>query len=364
MKKKVSVYLKAGKRAATSYYRFYQYFDSIDADFKYNLMISDSKSESFFPIARQPKWKQVYIFFYIYIRVLKNLAYDIIRKPNYIVISRCIINKILPYSYIVILKLLKKNGCQIIWDFDDNIIGFEMSRKTFDCLTKLSDVIVVGSPFLADLVSEDYKKKVLLLSTTDGDMHHLLTKDVNEVRIAEIETVIKVVWVGTFSTLHYVERICEALEKAGLELAKQRKDLQLTVVCDKELEYKPLHFKLVNIKWEKQIAIAQMLQSHIGIMPLEDNESTRGKCGFKLIQYLSVGLPIIGSTIGFNKMIIKDSFGIGVKELDIDSWVEAIIQIVKESSQWRLFSENAYKEWEDKYNYTTNLSVWRHMLLK
>lgn len=73
-----------------------------------------------------------------------------------------------------------------------------MSRKTFDCLTKLSDVIVVGSPFLADLVSEDYKKKVLLLSTTDGDMHHLLTKDVNEVRIAEIETVIKVVWVGTF----------------------------------------------------------------------------------------------------------------------------------------------------------------------
>ena len=66
-RKQVSVYLKAGERAATSYYRFYQYFKNLDADVKYNLMIPDNRWNDFFPIARQPKWKQVYIFFYIYL---------------------------------------------------------------------------------------------------------------------------------------------------------------------------------------------------------------------------------------------------------------------------------------------------------
>lgn len=359
---KISVYLKAGRKAATSYYRFYQFFDKSDAEFTYHLMIPDRKWDSFFPIAQQPKWKQVYIFFFIYFRVLFNIISDWFRSPDCVVISRCIINKVLPWSYMFLLNRIKRNGAKIVWDFDDNIIGSEITRKNFDWFSSLADVIVVGSPLLKKIVCEKDRNKVILLPTTDGDMHHLVSEEVKKKRLKAYEKVVRFTWVGTFSTLKYVERVAEAFEEAGRGLAEQGKELQLTVVCDQELKYSSKNFKLVNIKWDKQTAISQMLSSHVGIMPLEDNESTRGKCGFKLIQYLSVGLPVIGSMVGMNSMIIKDSVGIGVNELQIESWTRAIVDLVADSSVWLSLSRNAYKEWEKYYDYKKILESWNDLL--
>lgn len=360
--RRVSVYLKAGERAATSYYRFYQYFRQIDAEVRYNLMIPDSKWNVFFPIASQPKWKQVYIFFIIYFRVLWNLIVDVVKKPDIVVISRCIINKVLPYSYRLLLNLQKRRGCKIVWDFDDNIVGAEMTRRNFDRFSFYANLIIVGSPTLKELINKKYQEKVILLPTTDGDMHQRLTDDIKEKRVAEFDTDIRIIWVGTFSTLNYVRDITPAIEKAGMRLKEDQKDLHLIVVCDKELEYCPANFILHNVKWEKQVAINQMLQAHVGIMPLEDNEGTRGKCGFKLIQYLSVGLPVIGSTVGMNQMIINDKVGIGVDEVDTEIWTNAINHIVSDVSKWATLSENAYKEWELKYNVSYNLREWNKII--
>lgn len=360
--KRVSIYLKAGEKAATSYYRFYQFFDKIDAQFEYHLMIPDSKWNFFFPIAKQPKWKQVYIFIFIYFRVLRNLLTDLLSKPDFVVVSRCIINKVLPWSYMFLLKLIKRNGSKIIWDFDDNIIGSEMKRKNFDWFSDIADIIIVGSPFLKEMVCKQDRNKVLLLPTTDGDMHHLVTDEIKKERVKTYGEVVKFIWVGTFSTLHYVELIVDAFEKAALALKERRKELLLVVVCDKELHYTPKSFTLLNIKWEKQVAIEQMLHAHIGIMPLEDNENNRGKCGFKLIQYLSVGLPLIGSTVGVNKMIINKSLGVGITELEIDEWAEAIIRMADDLFLWQSLSQNAYQIWETHYSFESNLNKWKDII--
>ena len=360
--KKISVYLKAGERAATSYYRFYQFFYLLDAEVNYNLMIPDSKWKAFFPIARHSKWKQVYIFFFIYFRVLGNLLLDLVRKPDCIVVSRCIINKALPLSFKYLLKLQKNNGSKIIWDFDDNIIGAEITKSNFDWFSDIANVIVVGSPLLKDMIRKKDREKTIILPTTDGDMHYLLTNDIMEERINSFEKFLKVIWVGTFSTLKYVEEITEAFEIAGNILAEQGKKLQLTIVCDKELKYKPNTFELINIKWDKQTAINQLLYSHVGIMPLENNEITRGKCGFKLIQYLSVGLPVIGSTVGMNSLIIRDNVGIGVNELNIDLWTDSILKNAESIERWCKYSRNAYKEWEKLYSYDTNMLKWKDIL--
>lgn len=362
-RKQVSVYLKAGERAATSYYRFYQYFKNLDADVKYNLMIPDNRWNDFFPIARQPKWKQVYIFFYIYLRVLGNLLSDAIKKTDCLIISRCIINKIVPLSFKIILKIIKRNGCKIIWDIDDNIIGTEMTRANFDWFSDFVDIIIVGSPILKELVCEQNRNKVLVLPTTDGDMHYLISDEIKNERLKTFEKIVKFIWVGTFSSLPYVERITEAFEEASLTFKKQGKELQLIVVCDKKLRYIPKNFSLFNLKWEKHVSIEQMLHAHVGIMPLENNENNRGKCGFKLIQYLSAGLPIIGSTVGINQMIIKEGCGIGVEELNITKWTNAIKEIAIDAESWKQLSLNAYKDWENHYNHNAILSEWKDLIL-
>ena len=318
--------------------------------------------EFFFPIANQPKWKQVYIFFFIFFRVLGNLLTDVMKKPDSVVVSRCIINKVLPWSYKYLLKQIKRKGARIIWDFDDNIIGSEMTRKNFDWFSSISDIIVVGSPVLKEMICENDREKVIMLPTTDGDMHHLLTKEIEEERRKCFEKVLKVIWVGTFSTLEYVESATDAFENAGMAMSRYGKELQLTVVCDKELKYTPKNFKLINIKWEKQTAITQMLHSHVGIMPLIDNENNRGKCGFKLIQYISVGLPVIGSTVGMNQIIINDNIGVGVEELKIDEWTMAINKMAGELALWQVLSRNAFFEWGTRYSYESNLNKWKEII--
>ena len=362
-KKHISVYLKAGKRAATSYYRFYQFFDKIDEDFQYHLMIPDIRWSLFMPISKQHKVKQVIIFIYIYFRVLKGLLQDYINRPSTIIISRCLINRVFPCSYKILLKCIRERGTKIIWDFDDNVIVMrEITREGFNWLSNNVDKIVVGSPFLKEYVSKYNHCKVVYMPTTDGDIHSKFTHDIQNQRINEINTLVRIVWVGTFTGIQHVLRITAAFEKLGESLKQQDKELFVTIVCDYPLEYEAHSFTLCNIKWEREIAIQEILKSHIGIMPLEDNENTRGKCGFKLIQYLSAALPVVGSAVGMNKLIINDSCGFALESLDINQWYDAMMSIIKDTNSWQGYSLGAEKEWIRKYSYDSNLKKWRDII--
>lgn len=364
-KKQISVYLKAGSKAATSYYRFYQYFNRIDADFEYHLMIPDKRWNSFFPIAVQPLWKKIFIFFYIYVRVFVSLLRDIIKKPYCIIISRCLINKVMPYSYKLLILLAKKRGIVIIFDYDDNIISAgEVTRKAFDFYVRISNIVVVGSPILKDLVNNDCREKVVFLPTTDGDIHGLLTGMVTEKRLASFEKEIRIIWVGTFSSLPFIHEIISSIDELGNVLKETGRQLVFTVVCDRPFLYEATSYKLENIVWTREVAIEAMLNAHIGIMPLPDNESTRGKCSFKLIQYLSAGIPVVGSNVGMNKIVLKDNLGVGLSTNNKDEWVSAFLKIISDVDTWMWFSHNAFSDWQTNYNDIDNLQKWKTFLIK
>lgn len=361
--KRVSVYLKAGRKAATSYYRFYQHFDKIDAEFEYHLMIPDKRWDAFFPIAIQPLWKKVFIFFYIYLRVLWSLVKDVVRKPDSIVISRCLINLVLPFSYKMLLKIVKRRGVKIIFDFDDQIIiSREVSRYSFDYLTNISDTVIVGSTLLKELICPQDRGKVMFLPTTDGDIYDQVSENIKIARLNAFESEIKIVWVGTFSGLKYLRIILEAIENFGEYLHSLSKRLTFFVVCDEPLDYHPQHFVLKNIKWNRQLAVNTMLNAHIGIMPLEDNAVTRGKCSFKLIQYLSAGLPCIGTNVGMNKIVLINEVGIGLESNQTDKWFNAFKKIVESKEKWLSYANNAIERWRNEFHSDTNLNKWRALL--
>lgn len=362
--KQISVYLKAGRNAATPYYRFYQFFDGIEAEFHYHLMIPDNRWNLFFPISIQPLWKKIVIFLYIYIRVLKSLFVDVICKPDFIVISRCLINKLLPYSYKLFLLFAKKRGINIIYDFDDQVLALgEISFSGFQFLTRIADIIVVGSPLLKDIVDEHNKEKTLFLPTTDGDIHNLLTNEINKDRLSRFNREIRVVWVGTFTGLENISVIIEAFEKIGTFLLSKDKRLVFTVVCDQPLDYIPKFFCLNNVKWSHEKAIEMILKAHVGVMPLKDNEFTRGKCSFKLIQYLSAGLPILGTRVGMNKIVLTENVGIGLDNNNVDEWAEALLKLIRDVNTWQTYSKKASVEWNEKYSFTSNFMSWKNILL-
>lgn len=360
---KVSVYLQAGESQAVSYYRFMQYFKTMRMNVTYNLMIPDNKASSFLPIAKKNLIKKFYIFIYILLRVQVQLLYDIVRKPEYIIISRRLIQRILPWSYILSLYIIKFRGVKIIWDFDDQIVYLrEVTSRGFSILSRISDSIIVGSPLLKEMIQENLKHKVHILPTTDGDMYTLFSEEVMNQRLSSFEDEIKFVWVGTFPGLRYLSPLMPALEILGENLCKRGKKTKLTVVCNYPLSYYPLHFKIDNVNWTRNIAIEKMLESHVGIMPLEDNEETRGKCSFKLIQYMSIGLPVIASAVGMNKIVVKERFGYAPNSLDVIQWSKSMINVVDDKKKWVVRSKEAIKEWKNNYGYQTNLNKWKHLL--
>jgi glycosyltransferase involved in cell wall biosynthesis len=60
-------------------------------------------------------------------------------------------------------------------------------------------------------------------------------------------------------------------------------------------------------EWSEAEETSMLSECDIGLMPLPDDEFTRGKCGLKLIQYMAAGLPVVGSPVGANCEIISES---------------------------------------------------------
>lgn len=367
MKDRISIYTKGGVRAATSYYRIYQYLQDFGGDykFKYNTMISDDLYKRFMPIAYQNIFIKIYFFIYIFIRVLFQLIEDTYNRPKILIVSRRFINKFFPIIYKILLNKIKKNGTLIIWDFDDNIIASkELTRKGFDYMSCISNYIIIASKHNLNLIKSQYHNKTLYLPTTDGDMYNKMNNSIQEKRLINLKKEIRLIWVGTAGGLQFLRKIIKHLDSTSLEIKKiDNRNTILTIICDKPLKNIDTNNLIIrNIEWERDIAIEEMLRSHIGLMPLEDTVFTRGKGGFKLIQYLSVGLPVIGSPVGINSEILTNDVGMSVEDLDSENWAHAIKEVAMDLNIWNKYSNCAYKKWNEYYSFESNLLVWKSLI--
>jgi glycosyltransferase involved in cell wall biosynthesis len=112
-------------------------------------------------------------------------------------------------------------------------------------------------------------------------------------------TPFRVGWVGRGSNLRYVHAIAPAL----LGLAR-RIDLEVVCVSDAPLELPGC--VVTNLRWSAEHEAAHVADFDAGIMPLALGDRwSRGKCAYKLLQYMAAGVPAIGSDVGMNAELIR-----------------------------------------------------------
>ena len=360
---KVSIYMKSGRQSACPNYRYIQYFDYIECNKKYRKMIPDYIYSRCMPISRLNILFRVILYFYFLLRVIFQLVADCFWKPDVVVISRRLINRSMPRVYCWLLKIIKKKAT-IIWDFDDNILeSKEVTPKTFAFFSKVSDKIIVASPVLKELIADNYRYKVEVLVTTDGDIFRMIETSVIEERLRTYDNVIKLLWVGTSVSIDYVKEIMPHIESLSKRLKNNNKKVEFTFVCDKPLVYTPTEFSLHNIKWSHDSAIKEFVSNHVGLMPLQDNTFTRGKGGFKLIQYMSAALPVVGSKVGINIDIITPEVGFIEDNLDSPSWIDDLFMLASDREFYKKMSAQAYRKYNSCYSYTDNLKYWKSLVL-
>ena len=101
------------------------------------------------------------------------------------------------------------------------------------------------------------------------------------------------------------------------------------MISDKPLDIEGI--KIDNVKWYIKDYRDHISSFQIGIMPLIDDEWSRGKCAFKLIQYMGAGLPVVASDVGANPSVVTDGVD-GFLVSSLDEWVNRLGRLIESRS--------------------------------
>ncbi|CAK7083245.1 MAG: hypothetical protein BACD_04213 [Bacteroides rodentium] len=362
--KKVSVYIRSLNVSPSGYYRIVQYTNKLDVIVKIHNILPPSYYYWYLNNQKFQFLCDVMTYMFMYLRVICFFIQDILYERNVFILSRGLLPRHFVYPLKNILLRMARKG-SIYWDFDDDILlSKEISACEFKMLSEISSAIVVTHEYLKEKVEQRYWNKVIVMPTTDGDFHLMkFDEKVNE-RISKLENEINLVWVGSAVNLIHLEQILKPLDYCAEKLYySYNKKLNLYICSSRNVEFESKFLNIKNKKWSKNSAIQIISNSHIGLMPLIDTEYAQGKGGFKLIQYMAAGLPVISSNVGFNKSIVKDNFGRLIQDItDSESWLNALLQLSLDTITYRKFSCNSLQEWKNNYSYMNNLKIWSSLL--
>lgn len=222
-----------------------------------------------------------------------------LKKYDYIFIHREATPLGFPFVEWWISKILKR---KYIFDFDDaiwlpnttsenKIIAFLKFHNKTKLICKWAFKVSVGNEYLANFAKE-YNQNISIQATVvDTNFWH---KEIKNQKTQELI----IGWTGTHSTLKYLNSLIPILQKLSPKYT-----FKFLVIADKKPDFKLNN--LVFCQWNKTTEIQDLLKMNIGVMPLEDNQWTKGKCGFKAIQYMSLGIPALASPVEINQKIIE-----------------------------------------------------------
>ncbi len=244
-------------------------------------------------------------------------------------------------------KAFSKSSAKVIFDFDDAIWlpNVSSSNKSLQKLKKPSkvnsiisyaDLVFAGNNYLAEYARK-YNSEVVVIPTTIDTNYHVPKSKENQDKVV-------IGWTGTQTTLKYLE-ILEPVFKELKDIYKEKVAFQ--IICDHQWESNLVDVEFVE--WQKENEIAQLQEFDIGVMPLIDDAWSRGKCGFKGLQYMALGIPAILSPVGVNKEIINDGEN-GFLANTNDEWKSILEKLIKDKELRVSIGNKARKTILDKYS--------------
>ena len=248
----------------------------------------------------------------------------------------------------ILAKVLRK---RIIYDFDDAIwisntsefdswiAGLKWNSKVAS-ICRWSYKVSCGNQYLCDYARAYNKNVVCNPTTIDTENRHDRVKEQNTDRIV-------IGWTGTHSTLKYLELILPVLE----QLASEYDRLEFVVIANKEPDF--VLPRLRFIPWNKESEIEDLLTINIGVMPLTDDKWSEGKCGFKALQYMSLGVPAVVSPVGVNKEIV-DQGSSGFLCATDKEWTDALRMLIQSDELRREMGRAGRRKVIYKYSVASN----------
>lgn len=252
-------------------------------------------------------------------------------------------NRLIQLQHLFWEKRLRK---PVAFDFDD-AIWINEGKNQVQRKIEMSQMIFAGNSFLAEYAAA-YNKKVQVVPTT---------VDTNIIRPSgHAGSKFTIGWAGTHNNQLQLDLVKNVLT----EFIRLNPGSRLIVVSDKP--YGNISFDnetFIFKQWSPEKENELLNEFSIGIMPLEDNEWNRGKCSYKMLQYMACGKPVIVSPVGKNKEILSEAeTGFGPE--NEQAWLRSLQHLKNDQALYAAYSGNALKLVQEKYS----ASVWTPLLLQ
>jgi len=277
-----------------------------------------------------------------------------IKKADIVFFHKIQANKytIIEPTYLPLFMLSKLCNKKIVFDFDDSI--FRTFPVLFETLVYGSDMVFAGSHFLYDYASKLNNSTYLIPSAVNTDIFkpiNMSTKNDNVV-------------IGWHGYVHGHKANLKLLMPILRKLGKHY-DITFKLLGTKGNKFYQELFKkqFPNVKidfgpdkWVPYEEVPSLLKEvDIAVSPLENNIWNKGKCAMKLLEYMSLGLPVVASNVGEHRYIIKNSYN-GFLASSTEEWVEFLSMLIDDTSLRREMGTNARK-FIEKYYSLDNISL-------
>ncbi len=258
---------------------------------------------------------------------LLNLFVYIIRRLSILVTTNkfdllVLEKEIIPFAPAFLEQLLNLMRVPYIVDYDDaifnqydchtNPIVRTILRKKIAVVMRNARLVIAGNNYIAKYAQQAGAKQVEIIPTVIDISKYSL-------RESKKNDVFRIVWIGSPSTYQHVEAILPALAKIA--------NSKLLLIGAGKREFNQSWIEVRS--WSEVSEIKDIQSADVGIMPLPDTPWARGKCGFKLIQYMACGLPVVASPVGVNADIVEHGKN-GFLASSLEDWTRFLARLLND----------------------------------
>lgn len=326
------------RQGPSTRYRFLQYFDALreyGIRAEYSPLFDNSYIGNLYANGRARRLD----FFRAFTRRLAALPKA--NRFDLVVVEK----ELVPYLPPVLEKWLSTAKVPWVVDFDDAIfhtydqhsrgsIRWVLGAK-IPTVMRGARAVIAGNRYIAEYARSVGARRVEVIPTVID-----LSKYPTRRRASGAGFTIG--WIGSPTSTSQLEAIAPALAEV---CADGRGRVVLVGASEVELPGVPVEF----VEWSEATEVDSICGFDVGIMPLEDGPWERGKCGFKLIQYMASWLPVVASPVGVNRELVKEGVN-GFTAVSHSEWVHSLTTLRDQPKQAMEMGEAGRRDVEQRYH--------------
>jgi glycosyltransferase involved in cell wall biosynthesis len=234
------------------------------------------------------------------------------------------------------------------YDMHSSFLVRALLGRKIDHVMRRARLVVVGNEYIGERAKRAGARLVECLPSV-VDVENYMTAE------ASSGDVFRVGWIGSPVTAPYLDLVRDALD----QLSRESRVKLILIGSGPILPFSNLPTEILPWNEETERRVSQLFD--VGIMPLVDGPFERGKCGYKLIQYMAGGLPVIASPVGVNRQIVEPGVN-GYLSDSPEEWIRALRTLREDVEKRKLMGQASRQKAERLYNLQVTAPRLRNLL--